>query len=195
MTDDFQPVPLRGSTIDMVPLDESHAEAILKNTPRDAFTYFRNDDPEWTLDGIRKFIRDAIAMRDRVPFATVLKSTGEAIGSSSYCDIRLANKGIEIGFTWIAKEHRGTRVNPESKLLMMTHAFEVLGCERVQLKCDVLNLHSAAAIQKLGAKKEGVLRRQMVVRAGRMRDTALFSVIREEWPGVKAALEKRASGC
>lgn len=178
----------------MVPLNETHAESLLKNTPRDAFTYFRYEDPEWSLEGIRRFIREAIAMNDRLPFATVLKSTGEAIGSSSYCDIRLANKGIEIGFTWIAREHRGTRVNPESKLLMMTHAFETLGCERVQLKCDVLNLHSAAAIQKLGAKREGVLRKQMVVRGGRMRDTAIFSIIRDEWPGVKAGLEKRAAG-
>jgi RimJ/RimL family protein N-acetyltransferase len=189
----LQPIPLRGTLIDMVPLSEAHSESLLKNTPRDAFTYFRYEDPEWTLDGIRRFIRDAIAMPDRVPFATVLKSTGEAIGSSSYCEIRLPNKGIEVGFTWIAKEHRGTRVNPESKLLMFTHAFEVLGCERAQLKCDALNLHSAAAILKLGAKKEGVLRKQMLVRGGRMRDTAIFSIIREEWPAVKAGLEKRVA--
>jgi len=187
----LQPIPLRGARIDMVPLAEVHAESLLRNTPRDAFTYFRYDDPEWTLEGIRQFIREAVAMPDRVPFATVLKSTGEAVGSSSYCEIRLPNKGIEIGFTWIAKEHRGTRVNPESKLLMFTHAFEVLGCERVQLKCDVLNLHSQAAILKLGAKKEGVLRKQMLVRGGRMRDTAIFSVTREEWPAVKAGLERR----
>jgi len=177
----------------MVPLAEAHAESLLQHTPRDAFTYFRYEDPEWTLDGIRRFIREAIAMPDRVPFATVLKSTGEAVGSSSYCEIRLPNKGIEVGFTWIAKEHRGTRVNPESKLLMFTHAFEVLGCERVQLKCDVLNLHSTAAILKLGAKKEGVLRKQMLVRGGRMRDTAIFSIIRAEWPAVKAGLEKRVA--
>lgn len=189
----LQPVPLQGRFIDMVPLSEAHAESLLKNTPRDAFTYFRYEDPEWTLDGIRKFIREAIAMPDRVPFATVLKSSGEAIGSSSYCEIRLPSKGIEIGFTWIAKEHRGSRVNPESKLLMMAHAFEVLGCERVQLKCDVLNLHSAAAILKLGATKEGVLRKQMLVRSGRMRDTAIFSIVREEWPAVKAKLEARVA--
>ena len=170
----LQPISLRGSFIDMVPLAEFHDESLLKHTPRDAFTYFRYEDPEWTLEGIRRFIR-------------------EAIGSSSYCEIRLPNKGIEVGFTWIAKEHRGTRVNPESKLLMITHAFEVLGCERVQLKCDALNLHSAAAILKLGAKKEGVLRKQMLVRGGRMRDTAIFSIIREEWPAVKAGLEKRVA--
>lgn len=175
----------------MVPLAELHADALLRHTPRDAFTYFRYEDPEWTLAGMQRFIREAIATPDRVPFATVLRASGEAIGSSSYCDIRLANHGIEIGYTWIAKAHRGTRVNPESKLLMLTHAFEVLGCERVQLKCDVLNLHSHAAILKLGAKKEGVLRKQMLVRGGRMRDTAIFSIIREEWPAVKSGLEKR----
>ncbi len=193
MTVELKPVPLLGRFVDMVPLTEEHSPALLKHTARDSFTYFRQSDPEWTLEGMRKFVRECLAMPDRVPFATVLKSTGEAIGSSSYCDIRLANKGVEIGWTWIAPEHRGTRVNPESKLLMMTHAFEVLGCVRVQLRCDLRNQLSQNAIAKLGAVREGVLRKHVVVRDGYMRDSVIYSVLKEEWPGVRAGLEKRVA--
>lgn len=191
----LQTVPLlRGRVVDMVPLTLDHAPALLKHTARDTFLYYKYDDPEWTPEGMRRFVRECLDTPDRVPFATVFKATGEAIGSSSYCDIRLANKGIEIGWTWLAKEHRGTSVNPESKLLMMTYAFETLGCERVQLKCDARNILSQNAIAKLGAVREGVLRKHVVVREGFIRDSVIFSVLREEWPRVKAGLEARVKG-
>jgi len=193
-TSQLQIVPLRGRFIDMVPLSEEHAPSLLKNTTRDSFTFFKHEDPEWTLEGMTRFVRECIEMPDRAAFATVLRSTGEAIGSSSYCDIRLANKGIEIGWTWLGGEHRGTRANPESKLLLLTYAFETLGCARVQLKCDARNHLSHAAITKLGAVREGVLRKHVVVRDGFIRDSVLFSVIREEWPRVREGLEKRVHG-
>ncbi|MBL8877081.1 MAG: GNAT family N-acetyltransferase [Phycisphaerae bacterium] len=189
----LQIVPLRGRFIDMVPLTEAHAPSLLENTTRDSFTYFRHDDPEWTPEGMARFVRECIDMPDRAPFATVLKATGEAIGSSSYCDIRLANKGIEIGWTWLGKDFRGTKANPESKLLLMTYAFETLGCVRVQLKCDARNQLSHNAISKLGAVREGVLRKHVIVRNGFIRDSVLFSITQEEWPAVKAGLEKRVA--
>ncbi|MBS0190931.1 MAG: GNAT family protein [Phycisphaerales bacterium] len=187
----LQPITLRGRFVDMVPLTEAHAPDLLRHTARDSFTYFKHDDPEWTVEGIRKFIGECHAFPGRVPFATVLRSTGEAIGSSSYYVADLPNRGIEIGWTWIASAHRGTRVNPESKLLMMKHAFEALDCVRVQLKCDARNVRSAAAIAKLGAVREGVLRRHVIVREGHFRDSIVFSVLKEEWPHVKEGLEKR----
>lgn len=190
----LQPVTLRGRFVDMVPLAEIHAASLLKHTARDSFTYFKNDDPEWTVAGMKAFIGECLAFPGRVPFAMVLKPTKEAIGSSSYYCVDLPNKGIEIGWTWIAKEHRGSKVNPESKLLMMSHAFETLGCERVQLKCDERNVWSQNAIAKLGAVREGVLRKHVIVRQGHLRSSVMFSILRDEWPGVKAGLERRIAG-
>jgi RimJ/RimL family protein N-acetyltransferase len=93
--------------------------------------------------------------------------------------------------TWIGKPHRGTKVNPEIKLLMIGHAFEVMGCERVQLKTDGRNIHSQRAIEKLGAKKEGILRRHGQMPDCFMRDTVMYSILPEEWPEVKAGLLAR----
>jgi RimJ/RimL family protein N-acetyltransferase len=126
-----------------------------------------------------------------VAFAIVLLETGKAIGSSSFFDIRPSDKGLEIGHTWIKKEHRGTRVNPETKLLMFGHAFEELGAIRVQQKTDLRNVQSQRAMLKMGAVQEGVLRHNMVMPDGYVRDSVYFSVLREEWPAVKSGLLAR----
>jgi RimJ/RimL family protein N-acetyltransferase len=110
---------------------------------------------------------------------------------TGYLEIRPAHRGLEIGRTWIGRAFQGTRVNPESKLLLLRHAFEDLGAARVQLKTDVRNLQSQRAIEKLGAVKEGVLRRYQMRSNGFIRDTMVFSIIAEEWPAVKAGLERR----
>lgn len=187
----LQSVVLRGTRIDMVPLTEAHAPDLLKHTARDSFKFFKNDDPEWTVEGLGRFIGECRAMPGRFPFATVLKSSGEAIGSSSIYLIDPELTGVEIGWTWLASAYRGGFANPESKLLLMTHAFETMGCQRVQLKTDIRNQHSQNAIAKLGAVREGVLRQHVTVREGHIRDSVMFSIIRGEWPGVKAGLEER----
>jgi RimJ/RimL family protein N-acetyltransferase len=119
------------------------------------------------------------------------RTTGRAVGTSSYLDAQPEHRGVEIGFTWIAPAHRGTSVNPESKLLMLSHAFDEKGAERVQLKCDARNTQSQAAIARLGAVREGVLRKHRVLPDGFVRDTVMFSITRAEWPGVREGLGAR----
>jgi RimJ/RimL family protein N-acetyltransferase len=121
----------------------------------------------------------------------ILKETGEPVGATAYLEIRPAHRGLEIGRTWIARPWQGTRVNPESKHLLLRHAFETLGALRVQLKTDLLNLRSQRAIEKLGARREGVLRQYQTRGDGTQRDTVMYSLVAAEWPAVKAGLEAR----
>ena len=121
----------------------------------------------------------------------IRKDTGEPIGATGFLEIRLPHHGLEIGRTWIATAHQGTEVNPESKYLLLRHAFEELQVLRVQLKTDLNNLHSQRAIEKLGARREGVLRNYQCRSNGQMRDTVIYSVIAAEWPDLKRALEAR----
>ena len=186
-----RPVTLEGASVRLEPLSEQHASDLLEETARDTFRYFRGPSPTWTLEGMKAFIRDALATPARLPFAVIERATGRCVGSSSYCDIREADHGVEIGYTWYAERCRGTRVNPESKLLLLGHAFETLRCVRVQLKCDARNIRSAAAIAKLGAKHEGIIRSHLYMHDGYLRDTSQFSIIASEWPDVKAGLEAR----
>jgi RimJ/RimL family protein N-acetyltransferase len=126
-----------------------------------------------------------------VPFATVEQKTGRAVGSTRFMNIDRANKRVEIGSTWIAPEWQRTVVNTEAKYLMLRHAFETLGCIRVELKTDALNEKSRRAILRIGAKEEGTFRNHMICYGGRIRDSVYFSIIDSEWPAVKAALEAR----
>jgi RimJ/RimL family protein N-acetyltransferase len=106
-------------------------------------------------------------------------------------DIRPEHRGLEIGWTWIGKAYQGTQVNPENKYLLLRHAFETLGAIRVQLKTDARNIQSQRAMAKLGAKLEGTLRNQIILPDGYYRHSVMFSVIADEWPEVKAAIERR----
>jgi RimJ/RimL family protein N-acetyltransferase len=121
----------------------------------------------------------------------ILIATGEPVGVSGYLEIRPEHRGIEVGRTWIGKANQGTRVNPESKHLLLRHAFETLGAIRVQLKTDLRNVQSQRAVEKLGAVREGVLRRYQIRSNGVIRDTVVYSILSEEWPEVRARLEAR----
>lgn len=125
------------------------------------------------------------------PFAIVDKASGRVIGVTSYLDIRPGDRGVEIGFTWIAKPYQGSLVNPECKYLLFRHAFDDQQAVRVQLKTDLRNVQSQRAIEKLGAVREGVLRKHMIHPDGFIRDSVMFSVTAEEWPEVRARLETR----
>lgn len=128
-----------------------------------------------------------------LPFVTVEKASGKVVGSTRFFEIDTANLRCEIGWTWIAPAWQRTAINTEAKLLMLTHAFETWGCNRVQLKTDVLNMQSRTAILRLGAKEEGIFRQHIVCADGRLRDSIYFSIIKDEWPSVKARLEERLS--
>jgi RimJ/RimL family protein N-acetyltransferase len=126
-----------------------------------------------------------------LPFATILAAENRVIGSTRFANYDRGNRRVEIGWTWIAPPWQRSGANVEAKLLMLGHAFDVLGCNRVEFKTDALNDKSRSALLGIGAQEEGTLRRHMVLWNGRIRDSVYFSVIREEWPQVRAHLEGR----
>ncbi|NTV85399.1 MAG: GNAT family N-acetyltransferase [Burkholderiaceae bacterium] len=139
----------------------------------------------------RQYIEDALAMRDagnRFAFAVLDTATGRVLGSSSYHDILPAVKRVEIGYTWYAQSAQRSHVNTTTKLLLMRHAFETLGCAVVGWRTDNFNFASQAAIERLGAKKDGVIRGHALRRDGTIRDTVMYSMRAGEWPEARAQL-------
>jgi RimJ/RimL family protein N-acetyltransferase len=139
----------------------------------------------------RKYIEDALAMRDagsRFAFAVIEDSTGQLLGTTSYHDIVPSVKRVEIGYTWYRKSSQRSHVNSTCKLLMMQHAFETLGCNVVGWRTDNFNFASQAAIERLGARKDGVIRGHFMRRDGTIRDTVMYSMTSGEWPEAKAQL-------
>lgn len=132
---------------------------------------------------------EAFSAQRELAFATIDKSSGTIAGSTRFRCIEMVHKRVEIGFTFLGRSWQRTYVNTETKYLMMRHAFETWGFNRVELLTDVLNTASRDAIARLGAKQEGIVRSHMVMRDGRVRDSVLFSIIRTEWPDVKQDLE------
>lgn len=126
-----------------------------------------------------------------VPFVILAAASGRVLGSTRFLEIRLEHLRAEIGWTWLAHSAWGTGVNVECKLLLLERAFEVVGCRRVEFKTDARNERSRGALLALGAKFEGVLRKHMVVQHGEPRDSAYYSVIDDEWPAIRAELERR----
>ena len=149
-----------------------------------------------TPEKLRAYIEAALkeqAEGTALPFATIEKESGRAIGSTRFANIDRANRRAEIGWTWVARQWQRTPVNTEAKYLMLCHAFETLGCLRVEFKTDLLNQKSRAALSRIGAKEEGVFRNHMLCDSGRIRHSVYFSIIDSEWPGVKAGLEEKLS--
>jgi RimJ/RimL family protein N-acetyltransferase len=144
-----------------------------------------------TMDGWLKKAMLAESQGREYPFVVVLVPSGRLVGSTRYLDVQEDDRTVEIGWTWYAPDSWGTMVNPEAKYLLMRHAFEDWGAIRLALKTDIRNLHSQAAIKKLGAKYEGLLRNQRIRPDGSYRDTVLFSITEREWPLVKSRLEQR----
>ena len=147
--------------------------------------------PFSTFEEFQAIVRRNVEHSDRDSYATILKETGEPVGSTSFLDKRPEHKGVEIGGTWIGRPHQGTFVNPEAKFLMLRHGFETLGCIRVQLKTDENNFQSRRAMEKLGCKFEGILRNHMICYDGRLRNSAFYSVTDAEWPSIKERLTER----
>lgn len=198
----IEPVTLEGSIVRLEPLEESRHLAGLSEVGLDPDLWrlipYRVSTPE----EMREYIRDALAAETAgtaLPFATIEKATGRAIGSSRYMNVDTANRRVEIGATWIAWPWQRTTVNTESKYLLLRHAFETLGCIRVELKTDALNERSRKAVLRIGAKEEGTLRQHIVTWSGRLRDTVYFSILDSEWPAAKAKLEEKlrrsSAGC
>ncbi|MBK7404062.1 MAG: GNAT family N-acetyltransferase [Phycisphaerales bacterium] len=187
-----KPLTLEHDAVRLEPLACRHAaELAAAAASPDTFRYFSRAPRELTETGMREFIQFLLGPAETVPFCVVDAATGARVGITTYLDIRPAHKGLEIGWTWYAPASRGSRVNPASKLLLLQHAFDSLGAIRVCLKTDERNAASRAAILKLGASFEGILRRNIIMPDGFQRSTAMYSVMASEWPAVRERLAAR----
>jgi RimJ/RimL family protein N-acetyltransferase len=189
-------LPLTGPHVRLEPLTGAHREPLRAAADDDRI--WRHTITVARGPGFDDWFADALAGQEagsRIPFAVRWTADGSLIGSTSYLDVAFKHKRLEIGSTWYRPEFWGTVVNPECKLLLLAHAFDVLDVNRVAFITDRQNERSQAAIAKLGAVREGVLRRHMVVQGGRIRDTVVYSITAGEWPNVREQLEQRlASG-
>jgi N-acetyltransferase len=185
-----EPVTLSARGVTLLPLSLAHETGLRAAA---------NDGELWKLrvtsvpepEHTRTYIENALTMREaghRFPFAVTDSATGEVLGCTSYHDIVPSVKRVEIGWTWYAKRCQRTHVNTVAKLLLLTHAFEALGCHVVGWRTDNFNFASQRAIERLGAKKDGVLRGHALRRDGTIRDTVMYSMRNGEWPEAKAQL-------
>jgi RimJ/RimL family protein N-acetyltransferase len=185
-----EPVTLSARGVELVPLTLSHEDGLRAAALDGALWNIRvTSVPE--PENTRKYIADALAMREaghRFPFAVTEQASGRVLGCTSYHDIVPALKRVEIGWTWYAKSSQRSHVNTTCKLLLLTHAFETLGCHVVGWRTDNFNFASQAAIERLGAKKDGVIRGHALRRDGTIRDTVMYSMRAGEWPEAKAQL-------
>ena len=187
------PVTLEGRFVRLEPLSMNHLAPLCEV----------GLDPElWRVglsvigskDDMTSYIATALqwqAEGTALPFVTIERSSGTVVGSTRFANIDRRHRRVEIGWTWIARPWQHTPVNTEAKYLMLTHAFEALGCIRVELKTDSLNEKSRNAMLRIGAKEEGILRNHMITQGGRIRHTVCFSITNDEWLGVKRSLEEK----
>ncbi|MEH6434699.1 GNAT family N-acetyltransferase [Massilia sp. DD77] len=184
------PVTLEFNGVRLEPLAMYHAEALRAAA---------SDGELWTLrvtsvpepHDTEQYIATAQDTRNRLAFAVIDAASGAVIGTTSYHDIMADIGRVEIGYTWYAKRAQRTHVNTSCKLLLMSHAFDTLGCGVVGWRTDCENFASQAAIERLGAHKDGVLRHHHMRRDGTVRDTVMYSVLRAEWPAIKSKLHAR----
>ena len=185
-----EPVTLRQSGLRLEPLALAH-EAGLAAAAADGELWRLRVTSVPEPQDTRAYIETALRMRDegnRFAFAVLDDATGRVLGTTSYHDILPAVKRVEIGYTWYAQSVQRTHVNTTAKLLMMGHAFDTLGCHVVGWRTDNFNFASQRAIERLGAKKDGVIRGHMLRRDGTIRDTVMYSMRSGEWPEAKAQL-------
>lgn len=185
-----EPVTLSAHGVTLSPLSLAH-ESGLRAAAADGELWKLRITSVPEPENTRRYIEDALTMREagnRFAFAVTDSTTGEVLGSTSYHDIIPAVRRVEIGYTWYAKSHQRTHVNTVCKLLMMGHAFDTLGCHVVGWRTDNYNFASQRAIERLGARKDGVIRGHALRRDGTIRDTVMYSMRSGEWPEAKAQL-------
>jgi len=188
----ISPVILNGKYVRLEPMTEDHipglAEIGVGQTFWDFMLYGRMD----SVEDMRNWVRDILSRAQNgtdLPFVAIHLASGKVAGATRYLNIMPKDRGLEIGGTWYGTEYQRTPVNTECKYLLLTHAFERLGCIRVQLKTDLRNVRSQNAIERIGAKREGILRNHMVLPSGQFRDSVFYSILDSEWPEVKKRLE------
>ncbi len=190
------PITLEGRRVRLEPLSLDHVAGLTEVALDPAIWQWTIARPTSEAD-VRAWVAAAIAGRDsgtEYPFATLDAASGRPLGSSRYMNVVLDHRRLEIGWTWLGTGSQRTGANREAKLLMLGHAFDVLGCRRVEFKTDSLNDPSRTALLGIGAQFEGIFRNHMVMPGGRLRHSAWYSVTDEEWPAVRARLEHSLAG-
>lgn len=196
MTEWIQPVTLAGKHVRLEPMTEAHTAALADIGVGQTFWDFmlygnmnsEHDMQNWVLDILSRAQKGT-----DLPFVAIYLESGRVAGATRYMNIMPKDRGLEIGGTWYGVDYQRTVVNTECKYLLLRHAFETLGCIRVQLKTDLRNERSQKAIERIGAVKEGVLRNHMILPDGRYRHSVFYSILDSEWPNVKIRLEEMMS--
>jgi len=187
-----EPVVLKGNHVRLEPLSLAHHVDLCRvGLDEDLLRWTESYDP--TPEGLRTYIETALRLQAEglaLPFVVVSKAAGKPVGSTRYGNIDKMHRRVEIGWTWYGRDFQRTAVNTESKYLLLRHAFETLGCLRVEFKTDVLNERSRKALLRIGAKEEGVFRKHMLLPSGRVRDTVYYSIVDTEWPEVNTRFER-----
>ncbi len=187
------PVTLEGARVRLEPLTLAH-HAALSEIGLDEDIWRWSPEPVETPEGMRAYIEAALAGQASgsfLPFVIVARESGRVAGSTRYGNIEREHRRVEVGWTWLGREWQRTFVNTEAKYLLLRHAFETLGCLRVEFKTDSLNERSRRALLRIGAKEEGTFRNHMITASGRLRHSVYFSIINSEWPRSKADLEEK----
>jgi RimJ/RimL family protein N-acetyltransferase len=185
---------LEGRLAILEPLAERHADGLYEAArPTEIWEWwpFNPATDRARFDAWFAGVLDEVRRGDTVRFATLDAGTGDPVGSTSYCTLRPDHRGLEIGWTWLTPSAWGTGLNAEAKLLQLRHAFDTLGCQRVEFETDEQNQRSRRALEALPATLEGVLRDYKRLDDGRRRSSALYSILDSEWPGVRMNLERR----
>ncbi len=191
---DPQPTVLTGRHTRLEPLTHTHAEDLLAVGREPAIWQYMPSSPFADVEAVKTWIDAALAEHragSQVPFAIIRLSDDRAVGSTRFLSIRREHRGLEIGWTWLATEAQRTPLNTECKLLLLTHAFEKLGAMRVEFKTDLRNEKSQRALERIGAAREGVFRRHMILWDGHIRDSVYYSITDTDWPEVKAQLTRK----
>ncbi len=183
-----QPVTLECDTIRLEPLSQDHAQGLYNRGRAAADWAYLPRACFVDLADTRQWIDEALEKPDSLPFVILETAKNRVVGSTRYLNIRPEHRSLEIGWTWLGHDWQRTGVNTQAKTLLLTHAFERLGCIRVEFKTDARNLASQRSLERIGATREGVLRQHLIVQGGYYRDTVYFSVIDREWPDVKERL-------
>ena len=188
-----RPVVLTGEGVRLEPMSQDHAQGLYNRGRFDADWAYMPRACFIDQADTRQWIDEALEDPASLPFVILETSKNKVVGSTRFLNIRPQHRSLEIGWTWLGQEWQRTGVNTEVKTLLLTHAFERLGCIRVEFKTDARNLRSQRALERIGATREGVLRQHMIVQGGHYRDSVFFSVIDKEWPEVKERLALLAS--
>jgi N-acetyltransferase len=190
---EVKPVVLIGKHVRLEPMTEEHTPTLAEIGVGQPFWDFMVYGSINTVEDMRGWVQDILARAEKgtdLPFVAIHPASGRVAGATRYLNIMPNDRGLEIGGTWYGPEFQRTPVNTECKYLLLRHAFETLGCIRVQLKTDLRNERSQKAIERIGAVKEGVLRNHMILPDGHFRHSVFYSILDTEWPEVKKRLEE-----